>query len=185
MRNINVGIGLTDELILGQEDPITGDYLPPFGVEGGNYENAGQEYKKYRTEDTVKEAMYIIKANAPLNSEAHAYVKTQIESGKVKFLIEERDARIKLMETKVGQNLTPEERNMRLMPFQLTDNLKMQMGNLVEDNEGTNIILKKNNRSISKDRFSSFEYAMYYIKLEEQKKKKRHSRNIADLMFMN
>lgn len=180
-----LGIGLTDELVLGQEDPETGDYYPPFGVEGGNYEDAGQEYKKYRTEDTVRDAMYIIKANAPLNTEAHTYVKTQISSGKVKFLLEERDARIKLMETKLGQNMTPEERTEKLMPFQLTDNLKTQMMNLVEDNEGTNIILKKNNRGISKDRFSSFEYAMYYIKLEEQRKKKRRSRSIADLMFMN
>lgn len=180
-----LGIGLTDELVLGQEDPETGDYLPPFGVEGGTYENAGQEYKKYRTEDTEKDAMYIIKANAPINTEAHAYVKTQIGSGKVKFLIEERDARIKLMESKVGQNLTAEERIDRLAPFQFTDNLKVQMGNLIEDNEGTNIILKKNNRSISKDRFSSFEYAMYYIKQEEQRRKKRGSKSIANLMFFN
>lgn len=180
-----LGIGLTDELVLSQEDPETGDYLPPFGVEGGNYENAGQEYKKYRTEDTVRDAMYIIKANAPLNTEAHTYVKTQIGSGKVKFLIEERDARVKLMETKMGQNMTAEERNTKLMPFQLTDNLKSQMGNLVEDNDGVNVILKKNNRGISKDRFSSFEYAMYYIKLEEQRKKKRGTHSIAQLMFMN
>lgn len=185
MRNINVGIGLTDELVLGQEDPETGDYLPPFGVEGGTYENAGQEYKKYRTEDMERDAMYIIKANAPINTEAHAYVKTQIGSGKVKFLIEERDARIKLMESKVGQNLTTEERIDRLAPFQFTDNLKVQMGNLIEDNEGTNIILKKNNKGISKDRFSSFEYAMYYIKQEEQRKKKRGTRSIANLMFFS
>lgn len=178
-----LGIGLTDELVLGQEDPETGAYLPPFGVEGGNYEGASQDYKKYRTEETVRDAMYIIKANAAMNTEAHTYVKTQINGGKVKFLIEERDARIKLMETKVGQNLTPEERNEKLMPFQFTDNLKLQMGNLVEDNEGTNIILKKNNNSISKDRFSSFEYAMYYIKQQEQLKKRRHSQSIADLMF--
>ena len=131
----------------------------------------------------MRDAMYIIKANAAMNTEAHTYVKTQINGGKVKFLIEERDARIKLMETKVGQNLTPEERNEKLMPFQFTDNLKLQMGNLVEDNEGTNIILKKNNNSISKDRFSSFEYAMYYIKQQEQLKKRRHSQSIADLMF--
>lgn len=133
----------------------------------------------------VRDALYIIKANAPINTEAHTYVKTQISSRKVKFLIEERDARIKLMETRVGQNMTGEERTDKLMPFQLTDNLKMQMMNLVEDNEGTNIILKKNNRGISKDRFSSFEYGMYYIKQEEQRKKKRSSSSIANLMFFS
>lgn len=180
-----LGIGLTDEMVLSQEDPETGDYLPPFGVEGGTYENAGQEYKKYKTDDTEKDAMFIIKANAPINTEAHTYVKTQISSGKVKFLIEERDARIKLMETKVGQTMTPDERNEKLLPFQLTDNLKSQMVNLIEDNEGVNIILKKNNRSISKDRFSSFEYAMYYIKQEEERRRKRGTRDISKLLFMN
>ena len=130
-----IGINLIDELVIGHEDPETGEYLPPLGIEGGTYENAGQEYKKFKTDDTIKDAVFIIKANAPINTEAHSYLKTQIDSRKIRFLIEERDARIKLMETKVGQNLTPDERNEKLMPFQLTDNLKTQLGNLIEDNE--------------------------------------------------
>ena len=133
----------------------------------------------------IKDAVYIVKANAPVNTDAHSYARAQIDSHKIRFLIEERDARIKLMETKVGQNMTVDERNERLIPFQLTDNLKVQMMNLIEDNEGVNIILKKNNKSIPKDRFSSFEYALYYIKLEEDRRKKRKNFNIRDLMFMN
>ena len=46
-----------------------------------------------------------------------------------------------------------------------------------------NIILKQNNRSIPKDRFSSLEYGMLYIKREEERKNKRKTRNISDLMF--
>ena len=180
-----IGVSLVDELVLGHEDPETGDYYPPLGIEGGTYEGAGQEYKKYRTEETVKDAVYIIKANAPVNTEAYTYTRAQIGSNKVKFLIEERDARIKLMETKVGQNMTPEERNEKLMPFQLTDNLKVQMQNLVEDNEGVNVILKKNNSRIPKDRFSSFVYAMYYIKQEEERKKKRKGVGLGALQFFN
>lgn len=179
-----LGVGLLDFMVIGQTDPETGDYLPPFGVEGGTYENAGQEYKKFKTNDMVKDAMFIIKANAPINTEAHTYVQTQLSSGKVNFLIEERDARIKLMETKMGQAMTPEERNVKLMPFQLTDNLKNQMINLVEDNEGVNVILKQHNRRIPKDRFSSFEYGMYYVKQEEDRRKKRKTSSLVDLMFM-
>lgn len=180
-----IGAGLVDFMVIGQEDPETGDYLPPFGVEGGTYEGAGQEYKKFKTEDMVKDAMYLVKANAPINTEAHSYVQTQMSSGKVKFLIEERDAKIKLMETKVGQNMTPDERITKLMPFQLTDNLKDQMSNLIEDNEGVNIILKQNNKSIPKDRFSSFEYCMYYIKLEEERKRRRKTSSVSKLMFFS
>lgn len=179
-----LGVGLLDFMVIGQTDPETGDYLPPFGVEGGTYENAGQEYKKFKTNDMVKDAMFIIKANAPINTESHTYVQTQLSSGKVNFLIEERDARIKLMETKMGQAMTPEERNIKLMPFQLTDNLKNQMINLVEDNEGVNVILKQHNRRIPKDRFSSFEYGMYYVKQEEDRRKKRKTSSLVDLMFM-
>lgn len=176
-----LGIGLVDYMIKSQIDPETGDTLPPFGVEN---DDEGF-YKKYRTDDMVKDAMFLIKATAPINTEAHTYVQTQLSSGKIKFLIDEREAKIKLMSTKLGQEMTPEERAEKLIPFTLTTALKEQMMNLVEDNEGVNIILKQNNRGIKKDKFSAFEYGMYYIKQEEERKKKRRSRNLADFLFMN
>ena len=174
-----MGIGLVDYMVKSQIDPDTGEILPDFGV----YNDEEGYYKKYKTNITELDALYILKANAPINTEAHSYLQTQMSSGKIKFLIEERDAKVKLMETKVGQNMTPEERAERLLPFQLTDNLREQMMNLIEDNEGVNIILKQNNRSIPKDRFSSLEYGMLYIKREEERKNKRKTRNISDLMF--
>ena len=180
-----LGIGLIDDMVKAQIDPETGDYLPPFGVDGGTYEEVHQDYKKYRTDDMEKDAMYLIKANAPINTEAHSYVQTQMSSGKLKFLIDEQTAKAKLMSTKKGQNMTPDERNEYLMPFQQTSILKDQMLNLVESNEGVNIMLKQNNRSIPKDKFSSLEYGMYFIKQEEDKKKKRKKTNIADLMFFS
>ena len=57
------------------------------------------------------------------------------------------------------------------------------MCNLVEENEGVNILLKQSNRGIKKDKFSAFEYGMYYIKQEEDKRKKRKKKNIADMVF--
>ena len=57
------------------------------------------------------------------------------------------------------------------------------MMNLREETEGVNIILKQANKSIRKDKFSAFEYGLYYIKQEEDKKKRRKKRNIADMMF--
>jgi len=58
----------------------------------------------------------------------------QLSSGRIKMLIDESQARVKLMSTKVGQNMSPEQRNTYLMPFVLTDALKAQMLNLVEEN---------------------------------------------------
>lgn len=176
-----LGAGLVDYMVKTQIDPETGDALPPFGVEN---DDEGR-YKKFKTEDTIRDAMFLIKANAPINTEAHVYVQTQLSSGKIKFLIDEKEAKIKLMSTKMGQEMSPDERAEKLMPFTLTTVLKDQMMNLVEDNEGVNIILKQNNRGIKKDKFSAFEYGLYYVKIDEERKRKRKGRNIADFMFMN
>ena len=78
-----------------------------------------------------------------------------------------------------------EERAEYLKPFTLTSILKEEMLNLREENEGVNIILKQANRGIRKDKFSAFEYGLYYIKLEEDSKKKKRKFNVKDFMFMS
>lgn len=100
-------------------------------------------------------------------------------------MIDERLAKNKLLATKVGQNMKPEERAEYLKPFTLTSILREEMLNLREENEGVNIILKQANRGIKKDKFSAFEYGLYYIKLEEDKKKKKKKFNAKDWVFMN
>ena len=180
-----LGVGFVDFMTKSQIDPETGDELPPFGVEGGTFDEVHEQYKKIKGDNIEKDAMYLIKANAPINTEAHAYVQTQLSSGKIKFLIDERDASIKLMSTKIGQNMSPEERNEHLQPFVQTSILKDQMMNLIEENEGVNIILKQNNKGIKKDKFSAFEYGLYYVKQEEERKRKRKSFNVSDLMLFN
>ena len=81
--------------------------------------------------------------------------------------------------------MKPEERANYLKPFSLTSILQEEMMNLREENEGVNIILKQANKGIRKDKFSAFEYGLYYIKLEEDKKKKRKKFNAADWKFFN
>ena len=178
-----LGAGLVDFMTKAQVDPETGDELLPFGVEGGTSEDAVEPYKKIKGPGVEENAMFLMKANTPINTEAHSYVQTQLFSGKIKFLIDEGQAKVKLMSTKVGQNMDADKRAEYLMPFTLTTILREQMLNLVEENEGTNIILKQSSRSIPKDKFSAFEYGLYYIKQEEDRNKKRKKRNIADMMF--
>ena len=178
-----LGVGLIDFMTLQQVDPETGDTLPAFGVEGGTYDEAKEQYKKVRGVDVEEDALYLIKANSPINTEAYSYAQTQMSGGKIKFLIDEVQARTKLMSTRGGQNMEPEQRNEYLQPFQYTTILKNQMLNLVQENDGTNIILKQSNRGIKKDKFSAFIYGLYWIKQEEDKKRKKKTRNIAQLMF--
>jgi hypothetical protein len=55
-------------------DPETNDFYPDFGVcnDEENY------YKKYRTKNTEEDAMFLIKANAAINTEAHANAQSQL-----------------------------------------------------------------------------------------------------------
>lgn len=175
-----LGIGLVDYMVKTQQDSATGDVYPDFGV----INDEDGMYKKYRTDHTEFDAMYLIKANAPINTEAHANLQTQLNSGKVKFLIEERIAKNKLLGTQKGKNMKPEERDLYLKPFVLTSILKEQLMNLREENEGINIILKQANKTIKKDKFSALEYALYYIKQEEDSKRKRKHRKLSDFMFL-
>ena len=101
------------------------------------------------------------------------------------MLIDERVAKIKLMATKRGQDMKPEERAEYLKPFTLTSILKEEMMNLREENEGVNIILKQATKRIKKDKFSAFEYGMLFIKREEERGKKRKKFNASDFMLFN
>lgn len=181
-----LGVGLIDFMTKAQVDPETGDILPPFGVAGGTSEDIKETYKKIKGDDVEQDAMYLIKANAPINTEMYTYAQTQMSSGKIQFLIDEAAAKTKLMSTKKGQNMTPEQRNAELRPFVLTTALKAQLLNLAEENEGINIILKQVSRSIKKDKFSAFVYGLYWIKKEEERLRKRKNKgSLTDLMLFN
>ena len=176
-----LGAGLMDYMVKSQVDPETDDFFPDFGVQNDD----DGEYKKYRTDRTEYDVIYEIKANAPINTEAHSNAQTQMRAGKVKFLIDERIAKNKLLGTKKGQAMKPEERAAYLQPFTYTSILRDEMLNLREENEGVNIILKQANKSIAKDKFSAFEYGLYYIKQEEDSKRKRKKDRFADFMFIS
>lgn len=179
-----LGVGLVDFMVKPQINPETSEVIPDFGVYGGTQDDAVQEYKKYKTNSTELDVLYLMKANAPINTEAHSITQSVLNSGKIKFLIDERIAKQKLLTTKVGQNMTTEARSDYLRPFSLTTSLREEIMNLREENEGLNIILKQANKSIKKDKFSALEYGLYYIKKVEEDKKKKKFR-AADWMFMN
>lgn len=175
-----LGHGLIDAMVKPCSDPETGVEYPDFGIEN----DKDGDYRKFRTPMTEDDAIYNMKANPEINTACHSNVVAQMSSGKIKFLIDEKVAKQKLLGTKVGREMTPEERKIYLLPYQLTTILKDEMLNLKEENQGTNIILKQANKSIPKDKFSSFEYGLWYIKESENKKGKRKF-NAKDWSFFN
>lgn len=176
-----VGLGFIDYLVKNQVDPESGDLLPNMGI--ANDEQG--IYKQFKTEDTILNSVFSIKANPQLNTEMHSYIGNQMRINKVKFLISEKEAKAKLLDQKQGERMGPEARAEYLRPYTLTSILRDEILNLREEHEGTNIILKQVNKKIKKDKFSALEYALWYIKLEEDKKRKRKKFDLRKMAFFN
>ena len=176
-----LGHGLVDYLVKSQVDGKTGEYFPPFGV----YNDEEGTYKRFRTNDAEDNVLYIVKANAPFNTEMYTILQAQLNAGKIKFLIDERVKKEKLLAMNQTKRMSQEERDAYLRPFTLTSILREQLLNLREETEGVNIILKRANKNIKKDKVSSLGYGLFYIKTEEDDPGRRRRRNLSDFLFMN
>ena len=159
-----LGAGLVDELIMPQVDVRTNQYLKPWGVKN---DDKGY-YQQFKTADTIPDLLYIVKASAPFNTEMYANLQTQLTTGKLRFLIDERQAKMKMdaSRAKKFKDMTEDEKINWIVPFTQTSLLKDQMVNLEQKNEGTNIILDRTNKNIRKDKVSAMGYGLWYIKVE-------------------
>ena len=181
-----LGIGLVDFLVLRNLDEATGEEYPPFGIMSET--DPERHYAKMYRDDpeTEKEAIYIIKANSEINSEAYVNLQSQMGSGALRMLIDERTAKAKLLGTKVGMDMSPTKRGEYLMPFTLTSILKEEMMNLIQkdnDQASTRVTLERVSRKIGKDKFSALIYGLYYIKMLEEKDKKKKKFKVTDMCF--
>lgn len=118
-----IGAGLVDMLTMDTFDPDSDDMLPPWGV--ANDEDG--KYKNMITENTVHDAMWIMKANVTLNSEMYAYCQSEINAGRVHFLVDENTAKNKLMSQSQGQKMSANKRAEYLQPFVQTSIMFEQM----------------------------------------------------------
>lgn len=159
-----LGAGLVDELIKPQVDVRTNQYLNPWGV----FNDEKGYYRQYQTADTIRDLLYIIKANAPFNTEMYANLQTQLTTGKLRFLIDERQAKLKMdaSRAKKFKDMTEDDKTSWIVPFTQTSLLKDQLVNLEQKNDGVNIILARTNANIRKDKVSAMGYGLWYIKTE-------------------
>lgn len=179
-----IGTNLVDELIVSQVDTETGQYLAPWGV----INDSDGRYNRFRTPDMIKDLLYVIKANAPFNTSMYSNLQTQLLTGKLRFLIDESAAKLKLeaSRAKKFKEMTEDDRLDFLLPFYQTSFLKAQMINLESSNEGVNIIMKRANNAIKKDKVSALGYLLYYIKLElDDKELARQSMTLDQMLKVN
>ena len=166
-----LGIGLADEMIRTQIDEI-GNTYPAYGF----FNN--EDYKKIQPKDAAC-ILYSMKANGPLNSKIHSNAYTRLNSGMIRFLITEQEARSALLATKVGAKMSFEKRVKRLMPHELTTKLFEEMANLRLKRNGMDIVLEQINSRFPKDKYSAFAYGQCRIKeLEEEAYQKQKRRSI-------
>lgn len=169
-----IGAGLVDILITDHYDPDTDEPLYNMGIANldAMTEETRKMYKSFETPDTIKNALWLMKANTAINTELYSYCGNQLRDGKLHFLIDSNTAKNKLMAQAQGKKMTPAQRADYLKPYVETDILKTQMANLVQENEGANIILKQSNRKIMKDKFSALIYALSWCKYKEDHRRK-------------
>ena len=152
-------------------DRRTGVIYPPYGV----FNN--RDYERTQPLDADK-IIYSLKANATTAGLIHSNCYTRINSGLVKFLIRETEAKNKIMGTIKGQKMSVEKRIERIMPHEMTTKLFEEMANLRLKPTGsaTEINLEMINKRYHKDKFSSLEYLLWRVKELEEELNKRWKR---------
>lgn len=167
-----LGRGLLDFMVIETIDSKTGETLPAYG----SYNDI--ELKKVQPSD-APQIINVLIASASLNSEVHSIAYSEFMSGHVRLLIEENEAKSRLMATKIGQKMSLDKRVAKLMPYEMTTRLIEEMGNLrvkATTGSGKNIMLERINKEIQKDRFSAAEYGLYSIRIMEDKEIKKNKR---------
>ena len=166
-----LGVGFADYMIKPTLDPISGEVLPAYGFFNRD------EYEEIQPKNAPK-ILYGIKATSNINSDMHAALYAKIYSGCVNFLISERKAKEKLMSTKVGKHMKPEQRIARLMPHELTSLLINEIMNLKTKPTGVDnkIAVELINKRMTKDKFSALEMGVYRM-VEIENEEIAHKRN--------
>lgn len=170
-----IGVFLADAMIKPTFDTATGETLPAYGFSNR------EEYFQLQPRDCDK-IIYGIKATSQINSDMNSYLYSRIDTGRMNFLITEKEAKGKIMATKIGQRMTPEQRNQRIIPHELTSHLVDELMNLRVKPAGANnqIAVEQINKRIIKDKFSALEMANYYVTLTEQEQmSRRRNRGLA------
>ena len=183
------GIGLMDAMAVPSFDEKTGEQFPAYYT----FNNENHLPPELREEQEMpfpqyNAILYDIKASASNEDEIHSAFLTAVNTGSVSFLAHERIVKDKLMKTKRGQRMTPYDRRVFLMPYEMTSRLMDELNNLKLKPTGVENKFKveRISQSIEKDRFSALEYALYRIKYYEDKEIfKKRKKKINQYVFFS
>ena len=181
------GIGLLDAMALPSVDAKTGEQFPPYYA----FNNDHHLPPQWKNESEIPNAelnaiIYDIKAGSSNDDLIHSNFYSQINNGSVSLLAHERVVKDKLLQTKKGQTMSPYDRRVFLLPYEMTSRLIDELNNLKLKPTGiaNKFQVERISHSTEKDRFSSLEYGLYRIKYYEDKAlQKRKKRNLNQYAF--
>jgi len=179
-----LGRGLLDFMIQETVDSETGIVYPAYG-------SFNDEELRKSQPPNAPQIINVLILNASLASEIHAVAYAECTSGHVRLLIEENEAKVRLMATKKGQAMPLQQRMARLYPYEMTSRLIEEIGNLrvkATNASAHTIVLERINKEMQKDRFSAFEYGIYCAKQIEEaevKKNRKKKSSILDFLMKN
>ena len=185
-----IGAGIADEMIKPSVGS-NGEILPAYGFVND------KNYKDIQPKDAIC-ILYGIKAgnssiktkdgkttvsNAAIDSNAYS----RIDSGKVKFLIKEQEAKSALLSTKAGQRMDIVKRTERLLPHEMTTRLFEEMINLRLKPNSVEMTVERINPHKSRDKYSAMKYGLWRIKELEEESFKKKSKRLGGrkLIYMN
>ena len=149
-----------------------GTIYPPYGFFNDD------DLKKIQPKDAAI-IFYGIKASGSLKAKIQSNTYTRLNSGMVRFLVKEQEAKSALLATAKGQKMTLEERKQRLIPHEMTTLLFNEMSNLRLKRTGANldIVLEPINTRYPDDKYTAMSYGLWRIKELEDERSKRRKRS--------
>lgn len=148
-----LGSGLVDFLV------TEIDENPPYSVVNDD------RYNAYKTPNSIPMIFAMNSTNRDTRaSDIHNLFVNLISNHRVKMLISQSQARTKLGDIKDSQKLSD-----NLIPYVMTDLLVEEVMNLEYKQSGNDTQVKQISKSITKDKFSAFQYGLFYVHLEEKR----------------
>lgn len=144
-----------------------------------------ERYDKYKTPNSVP-LIYSLSSNTKENkaSDIHNIFVNMISNHKVKLLKSESQTKAIIDKDKKLRD-DSELKTKALLPFIMTDLFCEEVMNLEYKQAGKDTQIKQISKTINKDKFSAFEYGLYYIYLLEMaNQKKKNERADAWKFFM-
>jgi len=154
-----LGVGLVDFLMTENRDPHTDQLYPAYNVRNI------KEYSDYARDQKVgaPAKIWILKTNQHSAGKIHSNCYNELFSGRVQFLIDEKQARDNLLQLQKGQKMSYEERIRHMAPFKNTSLLINETSNLKINQTNTYLKLEMIRTDAEKDTFSALEYGLWTI----------------------